>query len=136
MSEPFDEIDPSLDVKDVAAIEFYLRCRIVSPLKSWFKPKEIAGPVGTNAKTAGASLSSILRSGKSDLEIEKRPGGRGGARYGVRRRRIESEPRTWWIESGTRTVPPDRVKAARNREERSGERRWWIERGERTEAVA
>jgi len=105
MSAGVDDVDPGLSPDEVAAVEFYIRCRIGSPLKSAFKSKELAEPCRSSAQTIGRSLSAIRRNTDAELAIETRPGGRGGTRYIVSRAREDVEPRQWWIEGGERRGP-------------------------------
>lgn len=93
----------SVGVEDVAAVEFYLRCRIANPLKSWYKSTEIAEPCGFDRATeAGKAIASIADDDESDLEVERRSGYRRSA-WGVRRRRaVDHERRRFWIENGER----------------------------------
>lgn len=97
-----DGVDKTLPPDAAAAVEFYIRCRIASPLKSAFNAKEIADPCMANPSTAGRSLAAMSRREDLDLEVETTPGGVGGTRYVFRRDREEADPREWWIERGRR----------------------------------
>ena len=106
MSAGVDDVDPGLSPDEVAAVEFYVRCRIGSPIKSSFKSKELVETCGSSAPTIGRSLSAIRRNADGELSIETRPGGRGGTRYIVTRPGDDVvEPRQWWIEGGERRGP-------------------------------
>lgn len=111
MSAGADRPDPAdlivangVDVEDLAVTEFYLRARIASPLKSWFKSSELVEPCQfTRSTEAGIAIASIAEDPTSELEIERRPGYRRTA-VEVRRRDEEREERRWWVESGERVV--------------------------------
>lgn len=105
MSAGVDDVDLGLSPDEVAAAEFVIRCRIGSPLKSSFKPKELVEPCRTSASKIGRSLSAMRRHAAADLAIETRPGGRGGTRYIVTRAPDDREPRQWWVEGGERRGP-------------------------------
>lgn len=94
--------DHSVDTEDLHAVETYVRLRIASPLKNWFKPKEIAPIVGLTPMQAGACMAALSKDPPADLELEKRPGGRGGIRWGISRVAPEQRERRWWIERGER----------------------------------
>lgn len=116
---------------EVAALEFVVRCGVSSPLKSWFKPKELARRLDTTASKAGAALGAVLDAGADDLVLERRPGGRGGACFGVRRPPVDVESRQWWVQDGTRTPgAPMRPSMVPDVESDRPPREWWIERGE------
>lgn len=94
--------DHSVDPEDLHAVETYLRLRIASPLKSWFSPKEIAPVFDLTPMQAGACIAALSKDPPADLELEKRPGGRGGAKWCIRRVQSETPERRWWIERGER----------------------------------
>lgn len=93
----FYEADEAL-----ASIEAYVRIRIASPCKSWFSPKEIGPPCGLSAPQAGSALAALAADPPDGLAFEKRPGGRGGAKWRVTRVDPSRSERTWWVERGER----------------------------------
>lgn len=73
------------DVATRAAVEFYLRCRISSPLKSWFKTKEIAAALDLSKMQVSHAMHVIEKS-QDDLAVETRPGSAGGKAWHITRR--------------------------------------------------
>lgn len=104
MTAILDDVDVSIKAADVAAVEAYLRCRIASPLKSSFKPREVGAVVGLSPQQAGSVLAAIARQDDRPFEMEQYPGGRGGTRWVVTRPEADKLTRRWWIEHGERTA--------------------------------
>lgn len=59
-----------------AAVEFYLKARVTSPLKSWFKAHEIADATGLSTSQAGQAMRAIAVDPEADLDVSSRSGHR------------------------------------------------------------
>lgn len=77
---PIDTSDPEVvdglraSPEDLAALDFFLRCRSVDPCKSWFKSKEVVEPCGFDrAQAAGWAFAALSRDPDHPLAVVERP---------------------------------------------------------------